>query len=79
MMYKLSHKENDFQELEFLKKRSDITFFPAKICNAPRGIPVEKRFNTVHRLTQFMPELQKSLWKTLEVSESAVDLLVQYD
>ena len=35
VMYKLSHEENDFRELDFLKNRSDITSFPAKICNAP--------------------------------------------
>ena len=42
MIYKLSHEENDFQELDFLKKRSYITSFAAKIRNAPRGIPEEK-------------------------------------
>ena len=46
MMYKLSHEENYFRELDFLKKRSDITSFPAKIGNAPYGIPSEK-FNIV--------------------------------
>ena len=48
MMYKLSHEENDFRELNFLKKRSDITSFPVKICNAPCGIPPEKKFKIVH-------------------------------
>ena len=47
MMYKLSHEEDDFRELDFLKKRSDITSFPAKIRYAPRGIPPEKKINIV--------------------------------
>ena len=77
MIYKLSHEENDFRKLDFLEQRSDIIFFPAKICNAPRGIPAEKNFNIIQRLIQFMPEPQKRFWETLEVSESAVDLLTR--
>ena len=30
MAYKLSHEENDSRELDFLKKKNDITSFPAK-------------------------------------------------
>ena len=77
MIYKLSHEENDLRELDFLKQRSDIIPFPAKICNAPRGIPAEKSFNIIQKLTQFMPEPQKRFWETLKVSESAVDLLTR--
>ena len=77
MIYKLSHEENDIRELDFLKQRSDIIPFPAKICSAPRGIPAEKSFNIIQKLTQFMPEPQKRFWETLEVSESAVDRLTR--
>ena len=77
MIYKLSHEENDLQELDFLKQKSDIIPFSAKICDAPRGIPAEKSFNIIQKLTQFMPKSQKRFWETLEVSESAVDLLTR--
>ena len=77
MIYKLSHEENDLREFDFLKQRSDIISFPAKICNAPRGIPAEKSFNIIQKLTQFMPEPQKRFWETLEVSESAVEPLTR--
>ena len=77
MIYKLSHEENDLRELNFLKQRSDIIPFPAKICNAPREIPAKKSFNVIQKLTQFMPEPQKRFWETLEVLESAVDLLTR--
>ena len=77
MIYKLSHEENDLQELDFLKQKSDIIPFPAKICDAPRGIPAEKSFNITQKLTRFMPKPQKRFWETLEVSESAVDLLTR--
>ena len=77
MIYKLSHEDNDLRELDFLKQRSDIIPFPAKVCYAPCGIPMEKSFNIIQKLNQFMPEPQKRFWETLEVSESAVDLLTR--
>ena len=77
MIYKLSHEENDLREVGFLKQISDIIPFLAKICNAPRGIPAEKSFSIIQKLTQFMPEPQKRFWKIVEVSESAVDLLTR--
>ena len=66
MMYKLSHEKNDFRELDFLKKRSDITSFPAKICNAPCGIPPEKNSILSKGLPNSCPSREKGFgrhWK----------------
>ena len=66
MMYKLSHEENDFRELNFLKKRSNITSFPAKICNAPCGLPPEKNSILSKGLPNSCPSREKGFgrhWK----------------
>ena len=66
MAYKLSHEENDFRELDFLKKKNDITSFPAKIRNAPRGIPEEKNSILPKGLPNSCPSREKGFgrhWK----------------
>ena len=62
MMYTLSHKENVFRELDFLK-RSNITFFPAKICNVPHGIPAKKSSILFKGLLNLCLSCEKSFWK----------------
>ena len=63
MIYKLSHEENDFRELNFLKKRSDLTSFPAKICNAPHEIPAEKISILFKGLPNLCPSREKGFGK----------------
>ena len=42
LYYKLSHSENEFQQIDFLKKTANITVTSKPICLIPRGISAKK-------------------------------------
>ena len=69
LYYKLSHSENEFQQMDFLKKTTNIKVTPEPICLNPRVISAEKKCNIIAKLCKYMPASRKRFWEEIEEAE----------
>lgn len=74
IMYKTSHAEENFTELDFLQvKISKSMEFPQAVAKTePRGIDKERKAAIITKLVPLMPTNRRNFWYNLPISSSPV-------
>ena len=63
LYYKLSLNENEFQQMDFLKKTANIKVAPEPIRLIPRGISAEEKRNIIAKL-------RKRFWEYASIKKT---------
>ena len=59
--YKLIHTDPEFHQLDFLKKRADISIIPGPIRRKPRGVPAVKKKEYPSSISPIYANIQEKI------------------
>lgn len=76
--YKTDFDQNEYNELDFLQKKFNVSEKPEIIEN-PRGIQKEKKEIILSKLVKLMPENRQAFWINLPETNGFVDLALEHE
>ena len=69
------HRDEDFIEFDFLKKKSKLNEPAPLMRQEPRGIAQAKKDDIVKKLCPLIPTSRRLFWEAIPASADSIDLI----